>query len=60
MKSFEEFLLSITLGIVIAIVIGLTVVRREPPIHCRYMVPVKNVPGSYSCSQYPRPVTYKK
>jgi hypothetical protein len=31
-----------------------------PPKHCQYMVKVKNHPGVYSCSQYPRAVSVNK
>jgi hypothetical protein len=32
----------------------------KPPKHCQYMVKVKNHPGVYSCSQYPRAVSVNK
>lgn len=30
-------------------------VTGQPPRHCKYMVAVKDHPGVYACSQYPRP-----
>lgn len=44
------------LAALFSLVVFVYLERGQPQRHCRYLVPVKTVPGVYACSEYPRPL----
>jgi hypothetical protein len=59
MKVMLSFIFAFTASLYTILII-INPILGYPPKHCNYIVPIKNVPGSYGCSQYPHPITYKK
>lgn len=33
--------------------LGIIIFGAQPPVHCRFLVPVETKPGIYACSEFP-------